>query len=80
MTKEHQICKVKSFKTGYALLHEFIENLWDSHDKIYRQEILFEAWKRVKKNRGSCGVDKVHIRTVIEDIGVDVFLRISANV
>ena len=45
------------------------------YDKIYRQEILFEAWKRVKKNRGSCGVDKVHIRTVIEDIGVDVFLE-----
>ena len=77
MTKEHQICKVKSFQDRLCLASKANSSRTFGilYDKIYRQEILFEAWKRVKKNRGSCGVDKVHIRTVIEDIGVDVFLE-----
>ena len=77
MTKEHQICKVKSFQDSLCLASKANSSRTFGilYDKIYRQEILFEAWKRVKKNRGSCGVDKVHIRTVIEDIGVDVFLE-----
>ena len=77
MTKEHQICKVKSFQDRLCLASKANSSRTFGilYDKIYRQEILFEAWKRVKKNRGSCGVAKVHIRTVIEDIGVDVFLE-----
>ena len=31
------------------------------YDKIYRKDILKEAWKRVKRNGGAGGVDKVNI-------------------
>ena len=77
MTKEHQICKVKSFQDRLCLASKANSSRTFGilYDKIYRKEIIFEAWKRVKKNRGSCGVDKVHIRTVVEDIGVDAFLE-----
>jgi len=77
MTKEHQVCKVKSFQARLCLASKANSSRTFGilYDKIYRKEIIFEAWKRVKKNRGSCGVDKVHIRTVVEDIGVDAFLE-----
>ena len=34
------------------------------YDKIYRKDILEEAWKRVKRNGGTGGVDKVSIDDV----------------
>ena len=34
------------------------------YDKIYRKDILEEAWKRVKRNGGAGGVDKVSINAV----------------
>ena len=42
-------------------------------DKVYRKDILTEAWKRVKVNAGAAGVDGVSITDVIEQ-GVDGFL------
>ena len=35
------------------------------YDKIYRQDILEEAWKRVKANGGAAGVDKMSIADVV---------------
>lgn len=34
------------------------------YDKIYRKDILEEAWKRVKRNGGAGGIDKVSITDV----------------
>lgn len=34
------------------------------YDKMYRKDILTEAWKRVKRNRGAGGIDKVSIDDV----------------
>ncbi len=36
------------------------------HDKICREDVLREAWKRVKENHGSAGIDRVSIE-IIED-------------
>jgi RNA-directed DNA polymerase len=43
------------------------------YDKVCRQDILQEAWQRVKSNKGAAGVDRVDI-DAIGDYGEDRFL------
>jgi RNA-directed DNA polymerase len=42
-------------------------------DRIYRRDVLWEAWRRVKKNRGAAGIDAQTLADV-EQYGVDRFL------
>ena len=44
------------------------------HDRIARGDVLAEAWKRVRKNRGAAGVDAQTIADV-EQYGVERFLE-----
>jgi RNA-directed DNA polymerase len=44
------------------------------YDRIYRGDVLREAWFRVCKNKGAAGVDRVTVASV-EDYGVDRMLR-----
>jgi RNA-directed DNA polymerase len=43
-------------------------------DRIYRRDVLWEAWRRVKKNRGAAGVDAMTLAAV-EQLGVEEFLE-----
>jgi retron-type reverse transcriptase len=43
-------------------------------DRIYRRDVLWEAWRRVKKNRGAAGVDAMTLAAV-EQLGVEAFLE-----
>ena len=45
------------------------------YDKIYRSDVLWVAWKRVKSNKGAPGVDDVSIEYVKEVIGEVEFLK-----
>jgi len=42
-------------------------------DRIWRDDVLREAWRRVKRNRGSAGVDRTTLAE-IEQRGIDPFL------
>jgi RNA-directed DNA polymerase len=44
------------------------------YDQIWRDDILREAWERVRRNRGAAGVDSQSIRDV-EQSGVESFLE-----
>jgi len=44
------------------------------YDKIYREDVILEAWKRVAANRGAPGVDRQDFEYIEEVIGVDQFL------
>ncbi len=46
-------------------------SLWD---KVFRDDVLTEAWKQVRRNRGAPGVDHQAIET-IENAGVAEFLK-----
>lgn len=43
------------------------------YDKIYHMDVLMEAWKRVKENQGSSGIDGIRIED-IEAIGAEKYL------
>ena len=44
------------------------------YDKIYREDVIWEAWKRVKANKGGPGVDEQDFKYIEENIGVEQFL------
>ena len=43
-------------------------------DRIYRRDVLWEAWRRIKRNRGAAGVDAMTLAEV-EQAGVEEFLE-----
>ena len=44
------------------------------YDRIYRSDVLWKAWERVRSNRGAAGVDEMTLRS-IEEQGVRQFLE-----
>ena len=44
------------------------------YDKVYWDDVLIEAWKRVKANKGSSGVDGIRIED-IEKMGIEKYLK-----
>jgi RNA-directed DNA polymerase len=44
------------------------------YDKIYREDVMLEAWKRVKANKGGPGVDDQNFRYIEDEIGIEDFI------
>ncbi|MCL6579678.1 MAG: group II intron reverse transcriptase/maturase [Candidatus Bathyarchaeota archaeon] len=49
------------------------------YDKVYRGDILWEAWKRVKANGGSGGVDGLTIEYIVKEYGEERFVSEIQN-
>jgi RNA-directed DNA polymerase len=45
------------------------------YDKVYRTDVMWEAWKRVKANGGSAGIDGVTIQHIVQEYGEEQFVR-----
>lgn len=45
------------------------------YDKVYRPDILWEAWQKVKQNQGSAGVDGQSIEDIVQEYGERRFMN-----
>ncbi|MBT2726878.1 group II intron reverse transcriptase/maturase [Bacillus sp. ISL-75] len=64
------------WKTLYLCAKESPTRRFHSlYDKIYRPDILWEAWQRVKRKKGSGGVDGQTIEQIVTEYGENKFMN-----
>jgi group II intron reverse transcriptase/maturase len=71
------MCKVQALqsKLSHAAKQSLDRKFGALYDKIYREDVLWMAWKQVKSNKGAPGIDDQSIEYIEDDIGVEEFLR-----
>lgn len=62
-------------KLSHAAKQSLFRRFGALYDKVYRQDVLEEAWKRVRSNKGTAGIDEEDIDYIEKEIGVDRFLE-----
>jgi len=61
-------------KLSHAAKQSLCRRFGALYDKLYRKDVLYESWKRVKANKGAPGVDKHDFEYIETVIGVGQFL------
>jgi group II intron reverse transcriptase/maturase len=61
-------------KLSHAAKQSLCRRFGALYDKLYRKDVLYESWKRVKANKGAPGVDKHDFEYIETVIGVGRFL------
>ena len=62
-------------KLSHAAKQSLFRRFGALYDKVYRDDVLNEAWKRVRSNKGAAGIDEEDIDYIEKEIGVDRFLE-----
>lgn len=75
-SKEHPLSWVRMFQRKLYCAAKSSKNrrFGVLYDKVCSEKVLEEAWKRVSRKNGCCGVDKCTIDTVKREYGVSEFL------
>lgn len=61
-------------KLGHAAKENKRRRFHALYDKVYRKDVLLEAWRRVRANKGSAGIDGETLKE-IEERGVHLFIE-----
>jgi group II intron reverse transcriptase/maturase len=73
MNMRNKVSDLQS-KLSHAAKQSLDRRFGALYDKIYREDVILEAWKRVKANKGAPGVDERDFEHIEEVVGVDQFL------
>ena len=79
-SQQHHISKSRQLQRKLYLAAKKSRNrrFHALYDRIYRPDILRRAWKEVRANKGSAGIDGITLEDV-EKTGVDEFLKRLSN-
>lgn len=69
-------CRVRALqdKLSRAAKQSLDRRFGALYDKLYREDVLRESWRRVRAKRGAPGIDGQSLDAIEEQIGVEVFL------
>jgi group II intron reverse transcriptase/maturase len=75
--KARNVCNVQALqsKLSHAAKQSLDRRFGALYDKIYREDVLWVAWRRVRSNKGAPGIDGQSIEYIEEVIGVEAFLE-----
>lgn len=72
MTPQEKVRELQE-KLGHAAKMSRRRRFHALYDKVYRLDVLQEAWRRIRSNKGAAGIDKQTLQD-IEEMGVQEFL------
>lgn len=67
--------QVLQFKLSRAAKRSLDRRFGALYDKIYRRDVLREAWKRVRANKGAPGIDEQDFEWIERELGIRGFLE-----
>lgn len=73
--KTSKTVHVLQFKLSRAAKQSLDRKFGALYDKIYRRDVLRDAWKRVRANQGAPGIDEQDFEWIEQEIGVGRFLN-----
>jgi retron-type reverse transcriptase len=74
MNMQNKVQALQS-KLSHAAKQSLDRKFGALYDKIYREDVLWMAWSRVRANKGAPGIDDESIEYIENEIGVEAFLE-----
>src|SRR5436190_9530932 len=79
LTARNRVAKVRQLQRGlYRKSKQEKEvRFYSLYDKVYRTDVLWEAWRQVKANKGAPGVDSKTIEEIAAQGEADVISKLQ---